>query len=459
MKTLNIKSPKMNFRAAVWNLFRTARGESGAALIMALLFMIVIVLLVAGVGRMTVSDFARVASYTDSRRAFYITEAGIETAKFYLRSNDFDDYLTGPDGLKDEANLGHSDNDDNGLIHDGSSDPGGILQGTEVTIAGNKYSQFNFDNGTYNIRVFDNQDETTNAPYTDTDNMLVIESIGITDDGTQKRIIAAFRKYDLEQDFPAAVTMVGPVANLTAGGSIEIDAGDANYAWDLNGYGVRTGSSAVKDPNTDTNCASQNALSTQDTGWTYQASDWDGNSENGFNGKDNTAAVNDGLPDVGIAQTAFTDDNAQTMRLELMGYCDNCYTGRFGDGSGGTVEVLTGETFGTIIDPEITYIDGNAKMTGGTKGAGVLIVDGNFDVNGVFDWAGVILIGTCPTCWGELQGTGDAKIYGAMVVGNAVDATGSFTGSAIIYYSCDGVDIAHDVFNNTFKKIGWHESD
>lgn len=459
MKTLNTKSLKMNFRSAARHLFPTVRGESGAALIMAMLFMIVIVLLVAGVTSMTVSDFGRVANYTDSRRAFYITEAGIETGKFYLRSQDFDDFLTGPDGLKNEANLSHSDNDDNGLIHDGSSDPGGVLQGTEVTIDGNKYSQFNFDNGTYNVRVFDNQDETTNAPYTDTDNMLVIESIGITEDGTQKRIIAAYRKYDLEQDFPAAVTMVGPVASITAGGNIEIDAGDANYAWDLNGYAVHTGSPASRNPNQDTDCPSQNAISTQDTGWTYQPSDWAGGSENGFNGKDNTAAVNNGLPDVGVAQTTFSDEDSETMRLELMGYCDTCYTGRFADGAGGTVEVFTGETFGTLADPEITYIDGNAKMAGGTKGAGVLIVDGNFDVNGQFDWAGVIIIGGCATCWGELQGTGDAKIYGALVVGNAIDGAGSFTGSALIYYSCDAVDIAHDVFNNTFKKVGWHESD
>ena len=67
--------------------------------------------------------------------------------------------------------------------------------------------------------------------------------------------------------------------------------------------------------------------------------------------------------------------------------------------------------------------------------------------------------GTCPTCWGELVGVGTAKIYGAMVVGNDVDAAGAFSGSADIYYSCEGVAKAVEVFNQTFRTVGWNEED
>jgi len=115
MKTLNIKFRKMSFKDASRHLFRTVGGESGAILVMAMLLMIVIVLLVTGVTRMTVSDFARAEYYQDSRRAFYITEAGVESAKALIRSQEFDEFLFGPDGLSGTS----ATEADNGLLHDG----------------------------------------------------------------------------------------------------------------------------------------------------------------------------------------------------------------------------------------------------------------------------------------------------------------------------------------------------
>ena len=466
MKTHTLKFSKMNLKIAAPQMFRAARGESGAILIMAMLLMIVITLLVVGVTRMTTGDFARVADYEDSRRAFYITEAGIESAKALIRTQNFDDFLLGPDGASGTS----AADADNGLLHDGSADPGpgGTALGSAVTINGVKYSQVSYDNGTYSVRVFDNQDEVANDPYSDTDNILVIESIGVTSDGSQERIIAAVRKYNLPpSEFPAAVTLVGPAANIAATGGISVDGGTVNYGWDLKGYAVHTGPPAGRKPDEDTDCAPQHAISTEDTAWVYEATDWAANTENQFNGKGNPATVNDGLPDVGTAQTAFTAHDAAVMASELAPFCANCFTGN-PQGSGGLAfslnnssgEDADGNTIlGTPDEPVITYIDGNVMISGDQKGAGVLIIDGDLNIVGIFDWAGVILVGSCATCWGQLGSAGTSKIYGAMVVGNSNTAVFDSSGTANIYYSCDGVVLAADVFENTFKEIGWHESD
>jgi hypothetical protein len=56
-------------------------------------------------------------------------------------------------------------------------------------------------------------------------------------------------------------------------------------------------------------------------------------------------------------------------------------------------------------------------------------------------------------------GTGSATIYGAMVVGNAVNATVNFTGSADIYYSCAAINLANSIINLNFENVAWKEID
>jgi hypothetical protein len=447
MKILNTKFSNYIVKALDDRMIRMVRNESGAVLILAVVLGALIVSLVAIATIITGKDMRRSANYEDSRRAFYIAEAGIEQAKFNLNNSTFDDYLGGTD-------LDPTTTTDNGLIHDGA----GTLVGTEVTLGTTKYSQIAFDGGNYHIRVFDNEDEGTNDPAVDSDGIINIQSVGITGNGDQKTITASYRKVTPLLDFPAAITMVGPTAFIETGGNIEVDGGDTNYAWDLHGYAVTTGPPAGQVPLVDTNCPSQNAVAMEDASWTYTASDWSGNSEDGFNGKDNTSSVINGLPDVGVGQTVFTAADATALRNSLFGQCDNCMTG-MPQGPSGAIHNTSG-AYGTVGDPQVTYFDGNVKLTGGASGAGVLIIDGDLYINAGFDWAGIILIGACDTCWGAVKGVGDAKIYGALVVGNALDATGDFSGNAEFFYSCDAIDLAEDAIGNlSVADVGWIESD
>jgi hypothetical protein len=446
MKTLNKKFSNIHLKALDTSMIRMVRNESGAALIMALVFMIIIVGLVSAGGMLTGRDMSRSANYEDSRRAFYIAEAGIEQAKFNLNNSEFDDYLGGTD-------LDPLTTSDNGLIHDGA----GTLVGTGVTWDGNLHSQIAFDGGNYYVRVLDNVDAGAD-PAVDSDGILLIQSVGITGNGDQKTITASYRKVTPNVDMPAAITMVGPLADLTTGGNIMVDGGNASHAWDIHGYGVHTGPIANRIPTIDTSCPSQNALAVEEPTWVYDAADWNGTSEDSYNGKDNTASVNNGLPDVGVGQTVFTAADAIALRNSLFTQCDVCNTG-MAQGPTGTV-MNTSATYGTVADPQVTYFDGNVKFTGGAMGAGVMIIDGNLDINSSFDFAGIILVGACPSCWGEVKGVGDANILGALVVGNALDATAVFSGTASFWYSCEAIQLAEDAIGSlSVADVGWIESD
>ena len=462
MISIKLKFPKKNNQDVVCHMIRATRNESGAVLIMAMLLMVVIVLLVSGVVRMTTSDSSRVANYESTRRAFNIAEAGVDAAKAYIRTQNFDKFLGGLDG--DPATT-----TDNGLIHDGvdtdtSAAIAYTLYGTAVTYQGNKYSEVDYDGGTYKIRVFDNQDETTDDPTVDVDNILIVESvgtIGTLGDDVQETITAAIRKYNYDGEFPSAVTMVGPSYTLIAGGDIHIDGGNKivsgtpnGVAWDMKGYGV-PGSGLATKPDPDPDCPAKNALTTEAS---YDGTEetWNGSSEDGFRGITNSH-LTDSIADIGYDQTQFKIGAAEDMREQLIPHCDNCYEA-LPLPTTDVNQFASTVVLGTMADPEITYVNGNARFAAGARGAGVLMVDGDMDIVGDLNWAGIILIGGCGTCTGELIGVGSARVYGAMVVGNGFDGDGNFSGSADIYYSCDGISVAKNAFGNSFKDIGWNQS-
>jgi hypothetical protein len=93
------------------------------------------------------------------------------------------------------------------------------------------------------------------------------------------------------------------------------------------------------------------------------------------------------------------------------------------------------------MNPQITYFGGNTKLSGGTTGSGILIVNGDLDIHGGLAFYGLILVK------GTIDFTGGANdvvnTYGAFLNGGDVNATNqvtgldSFGGSAVIHYdSC-----------------------
>jgi hypothetical protein len=99
-------------------------------------------------------------------------------------------------------------------------------------------------------------------------------------------------------------------------------------------------------------------------------------------------------------------------------------------------------TFGTTTTPKITTVGtgGGAtvqvKSNGNVDGAGILIVNGNFDVQGTVNFKGLILVE------GTLTVTGNATIYGSIwSEGLSLDVGGS----AIVDYSSQAMALANQL--------------
>ena len=76
---------------------------------------------------------------------------------------------------------------------------------------------------------------------------------------------------------------------------------------------------------------------------------------------------------------------------------------------------------GAGANPVITYVGGNLKCTGGCSGAGILIVDGDFDFNASMEFYGIIIARGNVTALGGGSPTTGCNIYGAVLSGGVVN--------------------------------------
>jgi Tfp pilus assembly protein PilX len=109
----------------------------------------------------------------------------------------------------------------------------------------------------------------------------------------------------------------------------------------------------------------------------------------------------------------------------------------------------TGQTFGTYptglptepapgsYTPVTEYVPGSVKLTADSSGSGILIVDGDLEINGGLNWYGLILVR------GKVSFTGGAgastNLFGAILAGDDVSATNqvqddNFGGSINFHY-------------------------
>lgn len=117
-----------------------------------------------------------------------------------------------------------------------------------------------------------------------------------------------------------------------------------------------------------------------------------------------------------------------------------------GPGSYGSV------TWGTPAAPEITYINGDASVSGLSKSAGVLLVDGNLTISGKYEHQGLIIVrgdvdmsggGTGVHIWGSLWMTGSNFLtsgvsysyYSSQALDLVDSLSSSGTGYTVLHWS------------------------
>ncbi|MFQ5716410.1 MAG: PilX N-terminal domain-containing pilus assembly protein [Nitrospinales bacterium] len=395
---------------ALWRI--PLQNQKGIALIMILLFLVLLAILSVAAITTTSSEIQRTASYVELKTAFYIADAGIEHAKSVIKYIRFDSALAGADG--DKAATA-----DNGVLSlDGPAD-----------------AVVDFNNGSYSVLVSDNDDGDGDID-DDSDGIVIIASTGTTAKGNSKTITAMVKKYDLDpNDFPAAVTMPDPDVDIDMNSNAYLIQGNGSYRNPNPPY------QALDDPS----CPDKHGIATLDD---VPETDY-----SPANSVDKIQGVGGPSGDILTGDTTFTLLQLQEIRNTYLPFASAIYTGTTN---------LSDATLGTYANPQVTYVNDSLTINGNVSGAGILIVDRDFRVNGSFVFQGIILIGICDTCPGRFEtGSGNAKIYGAIVVANPtssfdVEARLKMTGNASIYYSCKAIDNANNLSNKTFSVVSWN---
>jgi Tfp pilus assembly protein PilX len=121
---------------------------------------------------------------------------------------------------------------------------------------------------------------------------------------------------------------------------------------------------------------------------------------------------------------------------------------------------------GTQANPQIIYVNGDLTMTGNTQGYGVLVVTGTLTMKGNVGWNGIVLV----VGQGNFQTDGTVQYNGAVVVANTVNSLGqplptfgpptvdvNGGGHGGIQYSSGCIQMALKNFNVTFQTAAVRE--
>jgi len=376
---------------------RTLKDSQGMALVL-VAFIVTICLTLTGASLLfSQLELKKTSNYKTGTSAFHTADAGIESTKAEVSSKSFDSVLAGADGNK-------SNTSDNGILSFGSS------------VA--------FNGGTYEVTVTDNDDGDGDS-WHDTDGKVYITSTGKFGGSTRVIKVLVSRA---NLNFNAAITVIDEKCKTHQGGSATVTGLD--YTYNPSNQNNPTRASGP-----DAHAIARSCTTNND----------DINKPNQLTGSGVFT------PDITSDIGSLTLAGVRSLRDDLISRADIVYHGS---------TTLNGGTLGTREEPKITYVNDSLKVVGNVTGAGFLIVDKDFEVSGNFTYEGIILIGICSTCPGRIHGTGNGKMYGALVLANPTSSHDeearieNMTGNSSVYYSTYGIDLA---LNRTFKTIGWQE--
>ncbi len=375
--------------------------DDDRGMILVITLLILALLLGAGVGAIvsTQTDLKTSSNLKTATMAFYIAEAGVERAKSEISgSKTFNSALAGADGNK-------SNTSDNGILSFGSS--------------------VSFGGGTYAVRVTDNSDGD-NDIWADADGKVLVTSTGTY--GSSTRTIKVLIS-KASMGFNGAINVVDDKCETGQGGSATVTGND--YTYNPSNQNNPTRASGP-----DAHAIARSCTTNSDD----------------INKPSQLTGVGSSTPDITSDIGSLTLSSLQSMRDDLIATADTTYNGN--------TTLTSNLTLGTRTSPTITYVNGSLTVSGNVTGVGFLIVNGAFKVTGNFTYEGIVLIGICSTCPGKIDGTGNAKIYGATVLANPTSTDSGtaeiddMTGNSAFYYSTYAIDLA---IKKTFKTLSWQD--
>lgn len=121
-------------------------------------------------------------------------------------------------------------------------------------------------------------------------------------------------------------------------------------------------------------------------------------------------------------------------------------------------KVKTVNTWGTLQDPKVTFVNGDIKINNSqaASGCGILVVNGSLEINGGFDFKGLVIAFKNTTV--DIKLNGNAQILGSLVVaGNQINVDVS-SGNFRAFYSSEALNMIQALLvTKRFSILSWYE--
>ncbi len=404
------------------NIGRISENESGVALVTVLLLIAALTILGTTAVIQTSTDLKIASNYKAGKNSFYAAEAGIEEARARLRK-----YATSPisDGhptsTQWRAYIG-SDVKAQGKGYDSDNSMHVKLASLQSTLDYVVVIRHQTDASGSILYWGDSDSNGTNERNTTTgQNIYIITSYG-TSGASVKTIVAEVTRVP-----PITVTagLYVEASTTISGTSTNIIGSDACGSGDKPGI-VTTGTA-------DSITANGNPIIAGDPPIVYSGTNLDIQSM-----VDSVKTSNDFSYDVeGDTHTAESVPGP-------------------GDGWGTLTAGATQQDPSSCSTSNIVYYNTNGtdvKLSGGTSGCGILLVEGDLEISGGFTWYGIVVA----TGSIRFTGGGDKNVTGAILSGASLDAEVETTiaGNANIIYCSSAVE--DQTQNAPLKKLSWRE--
>jgi hypothetical protein len=277
----------------------------------------------------------------------------------------------------------------------------------------------------------------------------VLTSLAVTPSGTRRMVQAEIA----EQKFPFSA----PGA-LTLDGTGDVFSGGSSAQWGSNGDDAAGCGQPVGPTNVHGIAVTDPADKTTVDGGLKRPGNVTGSGTNmadGANIVDVSTTTGDKTLPADMQSVSALQGLVSTIKADVTQPVLNCPTGCSGLSNPGTV--------GT---PQIIYVNGDLTITGNLTGYGVLVVTGTLTMKGTPQWNGIVLV----VGKGDLETSGTTSYNGAVVVANTTNALGqplpTFGPSTVnvnggghggIQYSSGCVNMAMNQFTPSFSMTAIRE--
>jgi Tfp pilus assembly protein PilX len=432
-------------------IFKIRNHEEGVALIAAILTLLLISAITAGIIILTNTETNTSANFKDEQRAFFSAKAGIEEVRDRLRTaatNSLNASLpiTLPGGANSVLYITNALNGETvTAVGSGATYPDDEICKETSSVscsggfpsAGTWYTASNTASNTYQaspvldwkwVRVQLKQSngfgtnyavngDNTKAYFTCLKDgspyevafstfcasptylpVYVLTSLAVTPSGSRRMVQVEVGQDTIQFVAPAALTMDGALPSFSGGNSAQFGVSGI----DVGGCG----SASIGPP-----VPAVGVTTAADVATVSSNADIPNKTQNNYTGSGGTT------PDVenvssGLAGNLTSPTNLQDLASTLKADV--------------TQPVINGpasglSTPGTVAAPQIVYVNGDLSMSGNTTGYGILIVTGTLTLSGTVQWNGLVLV----VGKGNFQMDGTNSVNGAVLVANTLGTGGS----------------------------------